>query len=138
MATRKPIHHVLGRREREIMDVVFRRGEASVADVVGELGEDSMYDSVRVTLRNLEKKGYLTHRREGQHYVYRPTVRREAARRSAMSHLLRTFFDDSPSSAILAFLDMSEERLSDEELEAIAARIEAATGEGEAQGGPEE
>ncbi|HZD03268.1 MAG TPA: BlaI/MecI/CopY family transcriptional regulator [Longimicrobiales bacterium] len=126
----KLIHHTLGRRERQIMDVIFRRGEASVADVVRELGEDSMYDSVRVTLRNLEKKGYLTHRREEQHYVYRPTVRREAARRSAMSHLLRTFFDDSPSSAILAFLDMSGERLSDEELEAIAARIDAAAREG--------
>ncbi|HSR43145.1 MAG TPA: BlaI/MecI/CopY family transcriptional regulator [Longimicrobiales bacterium] len=125
---KKPIHHALGRREREVMDVVFRRGEATVADVVAEVGE-SVYDSVRVTLRNLEKKGYLTHRQEDQHYVYRPTIRRETARRSAMSHLLRTFFDDSPSSAILAFLEMGEPRISDEELEAIAARIDEAARE---------
>lgn len=116
------------------MDVIFRRGEATVADVVAEVGE-SVYDSVRVTLRNLEKKGYLTHRQEDQHYVYRPTIRREAARKSAMTHLLRTFFDDSPSSAILAFLEMGEPRLSEEELQAIAARIEEAAGGGSGSGG---
>lgn len=122
----KPLHHKLGRREREIMDVIFRREEATVAQVVQDLGDTSVYDSVRVTLRNLEKKGYLTHRQEEQHYVYRPTIRRDRAQESAMSHLLTTFFDDSPTSAILAFLEMSEARLSEEELEKIAARIDAA------------
>lgn len=128
MGTSQPIQFRLGRREREIMDVLFRRGEATVLEVVDALDEPDAYDSVRVTLRNLEKKGYLTHRQEGQHYVYRPTIRRETARRSAMSHLVRTFFDDSPSSAILAFLDMSGSRLTEADLEAIAARIEAASG----------
>lgn len=131
---KKPILHALGRREREVMDVILRQGEATVADVVSEVGE-SVYDSVRVTLRNLEKKGYLTHRQEDQHYVYRPTIRKETARKSAMAHLLRTFFDDSPSSAILAFLEMSETRLSDEELEAIAERIEEAAAGGDEDGG---
>ena len=136
MATSQPIQFRLGRREREIMDVLFRRGEATVLQVVDALDEPDAYDSVRVILRNLEKKGYLTHRQEGQHYVYRPTIRRETARQSAMSHLVRTFFDDSPSSAILAFLDMSGSRLTEDDLEAIAARIEAASGgdEGEEAG----
>lgn len=130
---KKTLLHTLGRRERQVIDVVFRRGEATVADVVAEIGE-SVYDSVRVTLRNLEKKGYLTHRQENQHYVYQPTIRRETARKSAMTHLLRTFFDDSPSSAILAFLEMDETRLSEEDLEAIQARIEAAAGGGNRPG----
>jgi len=95
------------------MDAVFALEEATVA-----------HDSVRVTMAILEKKGYLTHRQEGGRNVYRPTVPRERARRSAMRHLTETFFDGSPKRAILAFLEMSGDRLSEEEMEEILARIE--------------
>lgn len=121
------------------MDALFRLEEGSVADVVGELGDESIHDSVRVTLRNLEKKGFVEHREQDQRYVYRPALQPERARKSAMTHLLRTFFHDSPSSAILAFLDMNAGGLSEEELEEIQARIDAAaTGTGVDDGdGPE-
>lgn len=120
------LHHRLGRRERQIMDALFRLEEGTVAEVVDELGDESIHDSVRVTLRNLEKKGLVRHREADQRYVYRPAVRRDRARQSAMDYLMRTFFEDSPSSAILAFLDMNAGTLSDEELEEIQARIDDA------------
>lgn len=117
------------------MDALFRLEEGSVAEVVAELGNESIHDSVRVTLRNLEKKGFVEHREEEQRYVYRPALQPERARESAMAHLLRTFFHDSPSSAILAFLDMNAGSLSEEELEEIQARIDAeATGTGAEDG----
>ncbi|MHC4233544.1 MAG: BlaI/MecI/CopY family transcriptional regulator [Planctomycetota bacterium] len=112
----------LSRREREIMDILYRLGEASVADVVGRMEPDPGYDSVRVTLGILEKKGHVTHRQEGRRYVYAPTVSHEAASQSAARNLTRTFFKGSPSRAILALLGMSE--LSPEELDAIAEWIE--------------
>ena len=133
------LHHRLGRRERQIVDALFRLEEATVAEVVDELGDESIHDSVRVTLRNLEKKGVVTHREEEQRYVYRPAIRREQARRSAMTHLVRTFFDDSPTSAMLAFLDMSESAIGEEELSETQERIEEAArraGADEADDGP--
>ena len=117
------------RREREIMDAVYRLGEAGAADVAKHLNDEDGYDSIRVILGILEKKGYLRHRREGKRHVYRPTVSRDRATRFALSHVMRTFFQGSPSSAILALLDMSSENLSPEELEEIASRIEDATRE---------
>lgn len=117
------------RREREIMDAVYRLGEAGAADVARHLNDEDGYDSIRVILGILEKKGYLTHRREGKRHVYQPTVSRDRATRFALSHVMRTFFQGSPSSAILALLDMSSEKLSPEELEEIASRIEDATRE---------
>lgn len=115
------------RREREIMDAVYRLEEASAADVARHLGDEDGYDSIRVILGILEKKGFLQHRREGKRHIYSPTVSREKATRSALSHVLRTFFAGSPSGAILALLDMSSENLSSEELEEIASRIETAS-----------
>ena len=115
------------RREREIMDAVYRLGEASAADVAGHLRDEDGYDSIRVILGILEKKGYLQHRREGKRHIYLPTVSREKATRSALSHVMKTFFAGSPSSAILALLDMSSETLSPEELEEIASKIETAS-----------
>jgi predicted transcriptional regulator len=115
------------RREREIMDAVYRLGEASAADVSRHLGDEDGHDSIRVILGILEKKGFLAHRREGKRHVYSPTVSREKATRSALSYVMGTFFHGSPSSAILALLDMSSTELSREELEEIADKIEAAS-----------
>jgi BlaI family penicillinase repressor len=112
----------LSRREREIMEILYRLGEASAAEVAGRMDPDPGYDSVRVTLGILEKKGQVKHRREGRRYVYRPTVPHEAASRSAIRNVLQTFFRGSPSRAILALLGMS--RMSREELDVIAKWIE--------------
>ncbi len=112
----------LSRREREIMEILYRLGEASAADVVGRMDPDPGYDSVRVTLGILEKKGHVKHRQEGRRYIYTPTVPHETASRSAIRNVLQTFFRGSPSRAILALLGMS--RLSREELDVIAKWIE--------------
>jgi predicted transcriptional regulator len=121
---KKPMQSHLSRREREIMDLVHRLGEASVRDVQGLMEDDPGYDSVRVTLGILRKKGHVKHRREGRCYVYSPTVPHERATRSALRGVLRTFFGGSASRAILTMLDMSSERLSKRELDEIAAFIE--------------
>ena len=116
----------LSRLERSIVDALYRLSEGSVADVLRVMPGDPSYDSVRVTLGILEKKGYVTHRREGARYVYRPTVSAERARKQAARHLTRTFFGGKPSRAILALLDMSAEQIPPEELDEIASRIERA------------
>lgn len=110
------------------MDAVYALGEATVHDVVDHLGEPEAYDSIRVILGNLEKKGLLTHEREGRRYVYAPAIPREKARKPAMDHLLETFFSGSSSRAILAFLDMSEDELTSEELDRIATWVEERAG----------
>lgn len=125
-----PLHDRFSRRERQIMDAVYALGEATAAEVVERLGEPAAYDSVRVTLGILEKKGFLDHRQDGPRHVYFPTVPAEEAQQSAMSHLLSTFFGGSPSRAILAFLDMTESRLSKEELDEISEWIEKAGEDG--------
>lgn len=121
---KKPVQSHLSRREREIMDIIYRLGEASVRDVQSLMDDDPGYDSVRVTLAILGKKGHLKHRREGRRYVYSPTVPHDRATRSALRGVLRTFFGGSASKAILTILDMSSERLSKKELDEIAAFIE--------------
>ena len=111
----------LSRREREIMDIVYRLGEANVSDVVRLLDGDPGYDSVRITLGILTKKGHLQHRREDRRYIYSPTVSHEKASRSAVLSLLRTFFSGSPKKAILAMLDMSSSRLTQKDVDEITA-----------------
>jgi predicted transcriptional regulator len=120
----KPLHIDLSRREREIMDIVFRLGEAGVADVLQHMHDDPGYDSVRVTLGILKRKGHLKSQREGRRYLYSPTVTRDTATKSALGNLVQTFFEGSPSKAILTLIDMSSDRLSEEELGEIAAMIE--------------
>jgi predicted transcriptional regulator len=127
----KPLHIQLSRRERQIMDVIFRLGEASVSDVVDRMPDEPAYNTVRVTMGILEKKGYLKHRQDGQRYLYVPTVPLDNAKRSAVSHLLQTFFDGSPSKAVLAMLGMSANRLSKEDLDEISGWIEDARKEAE-------
>ena len=122
----QPLQNQLSRRERQIMDILYRLGEAGAAEVVSHLSDKPAYNSVRVTLGILERKGVVRHRRDGTRYVYSPTVPAEAVRESALRHLVRTFFRGSPSKAVLTLLDSPSTRLSEEELNELAAWVEAA------------
>jgi len=122
--------HQLSKRERQIMDVLYRRGEATVAEVMEGIPDPPSYSAVRATLRILEDKGHVEHREDGPRYVYLPTVPRESARESALKHLVRTFFDGSTEAAMAALLDISERDISDAELERLSALIEAAREQG--------
>src|SRR6266478_968340 len=99
-------HESLGRRERQIMDVVYRLGRAAVADVMRELPDPPTYSAVRAMLRYLERKGHLRHSRDGARYVYEPTVSHSEAQRTALRHLVRTFFRGSRPRALAALLDL--------------------------------
>lgn len=107
------------------MDAVYALRRATVAEVVRHLAEPDARDSVRVTLAILERKGFVGHDRVENRNVYYPTVPAGTARRSAMRHLVSTFFGGSPSNAVLALLDVSRDRLSDEDLEEISRWIAA-------------
>lgn len=120
------LHLHLSKRESQIMDVLFRLGEASVSDVVAGMPDDPSYNTVRVTLGILENKGYVRHREEGPRYLYSPAQSLEQVKRSATRHLLQTFYEGSPSRAILSLLGMSAKALSEEDLDEIASWIEAA------------
>ena len=109
----------LGRREREIMNVVFRQGRATVSSVLAQLEEPPSYSSVRTMLRYLESKGFLRHEQEGRSYVYVPTTRRDHAQRSALTNLVRTFFDGSRAQAVAALLGVDEIDLSDSDLDQL-------------------
>lgn len=124
-------HTHLSRRESQIMEVMYRLQEASVADVQAHMGDQPAYNSVRVTLGILEKKGYVTHERDGQRYVYRPVISPERAKRSALKDVLHTFFKGSPSKAILTLLDMNEENLTEQDLDQIEQWIQEARKEDE-------
>lgn len=119
----------LSRRERQIMDVVYRLGRATAADVLDGMPEPPSYSAVRTMLRLLEEKGHLRHEQDGPRYVYVPTVARDRARRSALDHLVRTFFDGSTEDVVAALLARGD-RPSDEELERLARLIEQARAEG--------
>jgi predicted transcriptional regulator len=122
----QPHQTELSRRERQIMDVLYRLGEAGAGDVVQHLPDRPSYNSVRVTLGILERKGTVRHRREGARYIYAPTVPAERARDSALRHVVRTFFRGSSTKAVLTLLDSPSTRLSAEELNELAAWVEAA------------
>ena len=129
MADRKnPMN--LGRRERQIMDVVYRLGRATVNDVLEGLEDPPTYSTVRAMLGKLQNKGYLTHEQDGPRYVYLPVVSTERARKTAMEHLVHTFFDGSAEQAVLALAQMSDTTLPDTRLEALAERIKLAKKEG--------
>jgi predicted transcriptional regulator len=124
------IHGELSRRERQIMDIVYQLGSASAADVRARLPQPPSYSAVRAMLRVLEDKGHLEHRQDGPRYVYEATVPVEAARRSAVDRLLRTFFDNSLGEAVATLLDSAPSKLSREELDQLADMIEQAKQEG--------
>ena len=112
------------------MDVVFRLGRATAAQVLAELPDPPSYSAVRALLRTLEEKGYVRHREDGPRYVYEPTMARETARRSALRHLVKTFFNGSTEQTVAALLDASDRKLSAEELTRLSALIEQARREG--------
>lgn len=120
----------LSRRERQIMDILYREGRASVADVLERMADPPSYSAVRALLRVLEEKGHVRHEQEGLAYVYLPTVSADSARKSAVSHLMKTFFQGSAERAVAAVLESSSTKLSAAELERIAALIEAARKDG--------
>jgi predicted transcriptional regulator len=124
-----PLTTQLSRRERQIMDVIYRHGKVTAADVLAELPEPPSYSAVRAMLRLLEEKGHVRHEQDGPRYVYTPTVNRDKARRSAMRHLVRTFFDGSTEDAVAALLQ-NDAGLSEVELERLSHLIDGAKKEG--------
>ena len=123
--TRQP-HHDLSRRERQIMDILYSHERATASDVQSALPDPPSYSAVRAMLRILEEKGHVRHEQDGPRYLYRPTVARDNAKRSALQHLLQTFFEGSREQAISALLDDSSSRISDAELDRLARLIDRA------------
>jgi predicted transcriptional regulator len=120
----------LSRRERQIMEILYQRGKASASEVRESMGDAPGYSAVRAMLRVLEEKGHIKHQAEGLKYVYLPIVTRDKAKRTAVKHLLDTFFGDSPEQVVAALLDVSSKRLTREELDRMAGMIEKARREG--------
>src|SRR5678815_3440636 len=120
----------LSRRERQIMDFLFQKGSASVAEVMAGISDPPSYSAVRAMLRTLEQKGRVVHVEDGRAYVYRPTLRKDTARRSALSHMLKTFFDGSTEQAVAALLELKGSKLSEDELDRVADLIAKAQREG--------
>jgi BlaI family transcriptional regulator, penicillinase repressor len=120
----------LSRRERQIMDILYQRGKVSAAEVREAMPDAPSYSAVRAMLRILEEKGHIKHQAEGLKYVYVPVVAREKAKKSAVKHLLDTFFADSPAQIVAALLDVSSTRLTREELDHMSAMIDQAKKEG--------
>lgn len=120
----------VGRRERQIIEVVYRLGRATVAEVLAELPDPPGYSGVRAMLGKLENKGYLTHRQDGPRYVYLPAVPADRARRTALRQVVDTFFGGSVDQAVLALVRLSDSELTKEQLDALAERIKAARQEG--------
>ena len=119
-------HAVLTKRERQIMDVLYRLGRATAGDVRLNLDGSPSDSTVRTQLRVLEAKGHVRHEEEGLRFVFMPTVPRVSARRSALKHLVDTFFDGSSANAVAALLGGEAARVSDEELERIAELVRSA------------
>ncbi len=113
----------LSRRERQIMDVLYKLERATVAEVLGKLMDKPSYSTVRAQLRVLEEKGHVRHEEHGLRYVYVPIVPRDIARRSALRHLVETFFDGSSEKVVAALLGGEVSRISREELDRIARII---------------
>ena len=128
--TKSSPHTTLSRRERQIMDVLYRRGRATAAEVMADLSGEPNYSTVRTQLRVLEDKGHVVHEEEGMRYVYAPAVPRHAARKSALRHLVETFFDGSAEQVVAAVLGGEASRLSDDELDRVSALIEKARKDG--------
>src|SRR5262245_34077076 len=121
---RPPAH--LSRRERQIMDIVYRLGRATVGEVMEQLSGKPAYSTVRAQLRVLEEKGHLRHEEHGLRYVYMPKVPRHVIRQSALKHLIDTFFEGSAGKAVAALLRKEGFKISEEELERISELIEKA------------
>src|SRR5687768_10346928 len=121
----------LTRRERHIMDILFRLGRATAEEVMQELSGEPSYSTVRTQLRVLEQKGHVRHDEVGRRFVYMPVVRRQAVRKSALRHVVDTFFDGSVEKVFAALLGGDAARVSDEELKRILDMVEKARKEGQ-------
>src|SRR5436189_3883918 len=122
----KPHHSTLSRRERQIMDILYRLGRATANEVMSDLPGEPNYSTVRTQLRVLESKGHVRHEEEGLRYVYMPTIPRHAVRQSALRHLLETFFEGSAEKMLSTLLGSEGAKLSEDELERLAKLIEKA------------
>jgi predicted transcriptional regulator len=122
----KAPHASLSRRERQIMDIMYRLGHATAAEILPELPGEPTYSTVRAQLRVLEEKGHVRHEEQGQRYIYSPIVPRHAVRQSALKHLVNTFFGGSKEKVVSALLGADSASVSDEELERISQIIERA------------
>jgi BlaI family penicillinase repressor len=131
---RKDGHRNLSRRERQIMDILYKRGRASASEILEAMADPPTYSAVRAKLRVLEDKGHIRHEEEALRYVYLPVVARDSARRSAMRHMLSTFFDDSVEQAVAALLDVSSANLEPADLDRISRLIEEARQESTKEG----
>jgi predicted transcriptional regulator len=127
---RKDGHRNLSRRERQIMDILYQRGRATAAEIHEAMPEPPSYSAVRAKLRVLEEKGHVRHEEEGLRYVYLPTLARDTARRSALRHVVATFFAGSVEEAVAALLDLSAANLSKKDLDRISNLIDEAKKEG--------
>jgi BlaI family transcriptional regulator, penicillinase repressor len=123
---RKDGHRNLSRRERQIMDILYQRGRATAAEIHQALPDAPTYSAVRAKLRVLEEKGHVRHEEQALKYVYVPTVARDTARRSAMRHMVSTFFEGSVEQAVAALLDLSSANLSKQDLDRISRLVEEA------------
>jgi predicted transcriptional regulator len=121
-----PPHHELSRRERQIIDILYTQGRGTAAEVQAALPDPPSYSAVRAMLRILEEKGHVKHVQDGPRYIYLPTIARDNAKRSAMRHMLQTFFDGSAEQAISALLDDASTQMSDVELDRLARMISEA------------
>lgn len=130
MAKKKKSPMDLGRRERQIMTFIYRQGEATAADVMEGISNPPSYSGVRAMLRILEDKGHLRHRKDGNRYVYMPTVSSEEAGRSAMNYMVQAFFGGSAEQAVAALLDLKSKDLSKGDLDRLAGLIHQAKKEG--------
>ena len=123
-------HVDLSRRERQIMDVIYKRDKATAAEVMDNIPDPPSYSAVRALLRILEEKGHLKHEKAGPRYVYMPTVSHDRARQTAMKHVLSTFFQGSVSQAVAALLDMQDRQLDEDEARRLSDLISRASREG--------
>lgn len=126
----KTLHAVLSRRERQIIDILYRRGRATAAEVMEELPAETSYSTVRTQLRVLEEKGHVRHDQDGPRYVYSPAVPRGTVRKSALKHLVETFYEGSVEQAVAALLGGEGSRLTEEQLDRIEDLIKKARKEG--------
>src|SRR5690349_16246797 len=127
---KKPTSHTLSRRERQMMDILYRNGRATAAEIHQALPDRPSYSAVRAKLRVLEDKGHIRHEEQALRYVYLPVVHRDRAKQSALKHLLETFFDNSAEQAITALLDLPSAGLSRKKLDRLSTLIEKAKQEG--------
>jgi predicted transcriptional regulator len=124
--TDKPATPALSRRERQVMDILHRRGEATVAEIMAELPDPPTYSAVRSVLRILGEKDLIRYREDGPRYIYYPTRDTESTREDALAHVVRTYFAGSPEQAVTALLRMSDVDMKDEEIERLRETIRRA------------